>query len=92
MLDYSELIDNQYAFEVLKFSLSFYNYYQLQNFSMKISSSCIKNNSLHIEGKNKKMVFKNIDQKSKLQRLVSLVLSKLNSDSLNDLRTFMNDE
>lgn len=86
-------MDNPYAVEVLKFSLSFYNYYQLQNFSMKISSSSIKGeiSSSVVEGKAKKMVFNNNTQKNKLQKLVTLVLSKLNSDSLCELRTFLND-
>lgn len=78
---------------MLKFSLSFYNYYQLQNFSMKISSSCIKSEEPPsvVEGKGKKMLFNNNTQKGKLQKLVSLVLSKLNTDSLSELRTFVND-
>jgi hypothetical protein len=61
---------------------------------MKIYGSTIKNNSYlstNVEEKSKvkKIIFENVAQKNKLQKLVSLVISKLNTDSILDLRTFM---
>jgi hypothetical protein len=112
IIDYSNIIDNPFAYEALKYSLSFYNFYQLKNLSMKISncvfkdqsldqnnyvSSVITNNNNNTNSNNntieafkfkKHLTLENSKQKVKLQKLVSLVLSKLNSDSLNDLRTY----
>ncbi len=60
-------------------------------------SSVITNNNNNTNSNNntneafkfkKHLTLENSKQKVKLQKLVSLVLSKLNSDSLNDLRTY----
>lgn len=97
LLDYSEIMDNHYAYDALKFSLSFYNFYQLKNLTMKISHSIIKDSksdkidSIHTESLKKSLVFKSLSQKTKLQKLVALVLNKLNSDTLKDLQTFLDE-
>lgn len=68
---------------------------------MKISNCVFKDNNFSNDDYNlnnethkfnkKYLILENNKQKAKLQKLVSLVLSKINSDSLNDLRTLLDD-
>ncbi len=106
IVDYSNIIDNPFVYETLKYSLSFFNFYQLKNFSMKISNCVYKDRSLDQSSYNnnffannnsdkafklkKNIILENTNQKIKLQKLLSLVLSKLNTDCLNELRTNFN--
>lgn len=58
------------------------------NFDNNINAS----NNDNVKSNNKKYVLlKNDSQKSKLQKLVSLVLNKLNSDTVEELRTFLDE-
>lgn len=72
------------------FALSFYNYYQLKSLSLKVMNSPAKKKN-EKEGKiNKKhLIFNCESQKFKLHSLVGLVLSKINTTRIGELRNFM---